>query len=143
MNDFMTKPINYEALVSRVDMWLGAHTQGVSMPPSDKVEEMRMLMGDEALKEALEVFLHETDARHQQLQSTLATNDLNRAAKELHALCGTYRTYGFDELGHLCQALQESFSAKLLPQEEAIARLSSLSSEVRTALLAYQEQFSA
>ena len=143
MNDFMTKPINYEALISRVDMWLGAHTQGVSMPPSDKVEEMRMLMGDEALKEAFEVFLHETDARHQRLQSTLATNDLNRAAKELHALCGTYRTYGFDELGHLCQALQESCSAKLLPQEEAIARLSSLSSEVRTALLAYQEQFSA
>ena len=39
-------------------MWLGRHTKGVSMPPSDKVEEMRMLMGDEALKEALEVFLH-------------------------------------------------------------------------------------
>ena len=143
MNDFMTKPINYEALVSRVDMWLGEHTQGMSLPPSDKVEEMRMLMGDEALKEALEVFRHETDARHQQLQFALAANDLTAAAKELHALCGTYRTYGFDELGHLCQALQESCSAKLLPQEEAIARLSSLSSDVRKSLLAYQGQFSA
>ena len=53
MNDFMRKPINYEALVSRVDMWLEGHTQRVSMPPSDKVEEKRMLMGDELLKEAL------------------------------------------------------------------------------------------
>lgn len=127
MKDFMTKPINFAALVSRVDMWLGGHTQGMSLPPSDKVEEMRMLMGGEALKEALEAFRYETDARHQQLQFALAANDLTAAAKELHALCGTYRTYGFDELGHLCQALQESCSAKLLPQEEAIARLSSLS----------------
>lgn len=55
MNDFMRKPINYKALVSRVDMWLGGHTQRVSMPPSDKVDEMRMLMGDEVLKAALEV----------------------------------------------------------------------------------------
>ena len=53
MNDFMRKPINYEALVSRVDMWLEGHTQRVSMPPSDKVDEMRMLMGDEVLKAAL------------------------------------------------------------------------------------------
>ena len=55
MNDFMRKPINYEASVSRVDMWLEGHTRRVSMPPSDKVEEMRMLVGDELLKEALEV----------------------------------------------------------------------------------------
>ena len=55
MNDFMRKPINYEASVSRVDMWLEGHTQRVSMPPSDKVDEMRMLMGDEVLKAALEV----------------------------------------------------------------------------------------
>ena len=52
MNDFMRRPINYEALVSRVDTWLEGHTQRVSMAPSDKVEEMRMLMGDEVLKEA-------------------------------------------------------------------------------------------
>lgn len=87
--------------------------------------------------------LHETDARRQQLQSTLAANDPNRAAKEPNALCDTYRTFGFDELSHLCQALHESCSAKFLPQEKAIALMSSLSSEVRTSLLAHQEQLSA
>ena len=60
MNDFMRKPINYGADGRRGAE--GSH-RGT---------------------------LHETDARHQQLQSTLAANDPNRAAKELNALCGTY-----------------------------------------------------
>ena len=32
MNDFMTKPVNYRALLSRVNMWLGGNDSGVSLP---------------------------------------------------------------------------------------------------------------
>ncbi|MBL6814528.1 MAG: response regulator [Pseudomonadales bacterium] len=142
MNDFMTKPINYEALTSRVDMWLGVNNDE-ALEPSDKVEEMRMLMGDEALNQALSAFLQETDERRHKLERTLAANDLARAAAELHALCGTYRTYGFEELGHLCRALEESCNAKLLPQDDAVARLSSLATQVKTTLTTYREQLSA
>ena len=143
MNDFMTKPINYEALTSRVDMWLGGQKDHAVEAPSDTVEEMRMLMGDETLNQALSVFLQETHERQQQLHTTLAANDLAQAAAELHALCGTYRTYGFEELGHLCQALEESCSAKLPPQGDAMARLSSLAAQVETSIEAYQAQLSA
>mgnify|MGYP001964185929 FL=1 len=143
MNDFMTKPINYEALTSRVDMWLGGQKDHAEVAPSDTVEEMRMLMGDETLNQALGVFLQETHERQQQLLTTLAANDLAQAAAELHALCGTYRTYGFEELGHLCQALEESCSAKLPPQGDAMARLSSLAAQVETSIEAYQALLSA
>jgi PAS domain S-box-containing protein len=143
MNDFMTKPINYEALTSRVDMWLGGQKNDVVEAPSDTVEEMRMLMGDETLNEALGVFLQETHERQQQLHTTLAANDLAQAAAELHALCGTYRTYGFEELGHLCEAVEESCSAKLPPQGDAMMRLSILAAQVETSIEAYQAQLSA
>ena len=89
MNDFMRKPINYEALDSRVDLWLEGHTQRVSMPPSDKVEEAHA-DGSRGAEGSPRGTLHEPDARHQQLQSTLAANYPTRAAKELNARCGTY-----------------------------------------------------
>ena len=143
MNDFMTKPINYKALTSRVDMWLGGQKNDVVEAPSDTVEEMRMLMGDETLNEALGVFLQETHERQQQLHTTLAANDLAQAAAELHALCGTYRTYGFEELGHLCEAVEESCSAKLPPQGDAMMRLSFLAAQFETSIEAYQAQLSA
>ena len=64
-------------MVSRVDTWLEGHTQRVSMPPSDKVEEMRMLMGDEELKEALEVprmkRTHDINNYSIQLRSSIQT----------------------------------------------------------------------
>ena len=47
------------------------------MPPSDKVEEMRMLMGDEVLKEALEVprmkRTHDINNYSIQLRSSIQT----------------------------------------------------------------------
>ena len=143
MNDFMAKPINYKALTSRVDMWLGGEKFEAVAGPSDKVEEMRMLMGDEALNEALNVFLQETVERQHLLHTILAADDLARAATELHGLCGKYRTYGFDEIGHLCQALEESCSATLPPQPDALARLSSLATQVKISVEDYRTQLSA
>ena len=58
------------------------------------------------MHETLGVFLQETNELQKQLHTTLAGNDLAQAAAELHALCVTYRTYGFKELGHLCQAAE-------------------------------------
>jgi PAS domain S-box-containing protein len=55
MNDFMTKPVDYKALLSRVDMWLGVAGSGVSLP-SEKAQELRSLMGDRAFADALRVF---------------------------------------------------------------------------------------
>ena len=77
------------------------------------------------------------------LEANSAADDLARAATELHGLCGKYRTYGFDEIGHLCQALEESCSATLPPQPDALARLSSLATQVKISVEDYRTQLSA
>lgn len=130
MNDFMTKPVNYDALLSRVDMWLGDERAKTSALPGEKISEMRVLMGEEAFREALSVFTQEVSERHETLHNVLAEGDFVKASAELHTLFGIFAGYGFEELQHLSRALQDSCDAKLAPPAKSLRQFDELSSEL-------------
>ena len=129
MNDFMTKPVDYKALLSRVDMWLGVAGSGVSLP-SEKAQELRSLMGDRAFADALRVFSEDVRRRLSALDKALSAEDLEQASAQLHTLFGIYSGYGFTELQHLSKALEESCQAKLAPPMESLGRLRMMSDEL-------------
>jgi PAS domain S-box-containing protein len=129
MNDFMTKPVDYKALLSRVDMWLGVAGSGVSLP-SEKAQELRSLMGDRAFADALRVFSEDVRQRLSALDKALSAEDLEQASAQLHTLFGIYSGYGFTELQHLSKALEESCQAKLAPPMESLGRLRMMSDEL-------------
>lgn len=126
MNDFMTKPVNYGALLSRVNMWLGGQESAVSLP-GEKAEELRSLMGDQAFSDALVAFSEDVQQRLSALDQALSDDDLEQASVQLHTLFGIYAGYGFTELQHLSKALEESCQAKLVPPEESLGQLRVLS----------------
>lgn len=126
MNDFMTKPVNYRALLSRVNMWLGGNDSGVSLP-GEKAQELRSLMGDRAFADALVVFSEDVQQRLSALDEALSADNLEQASVQLHTLFGIYAGYGFTELQHLSKALEESCQAKLTPPAESVGRLRALS----------------
>ena len=142
MNDFMAKPVNYEALLNRVDMWLGQQADSPRTMLSEKVEEMRVLLGDSALHEALDVFGVEVEQRHATLQAALQRDDLVAAATELHTLFGIYTGYGFDDLGHMCRGLEEACVAGLMPQSSALAHFANMSEQLLLQIPAYQGELS-
>jgi PAS domain S-box-containing protein len=129
MNDFMTKPVDYKALLSRVNMWLGGNGSGVSLP-SEKAQELRSLMGDRAFADALKVFSEDVQQRLFALDQALSAENLELASVQLHTLFGIYAGYGFTELQHLSKALEESCQAKLAPPIESLGRLRMMSDEL-------------
>lgn len=140
MNDFMTKPVNYEALLARVDMWLGDKSTQPSTLPGEKVSEMRVLMGEEAFKDALGVLSQEVSERHVTLHKILAEGDYAKASAELHTLFGIYAGYGFEELQHLARALQDSCDAKLTPPAKSLQHFDELSSELLHKIKRYRAE---
>ena len=140
MNDFMTKPVNYDALLSRVDMWLGSKDIKSGELPGDKVSEMRVLMGEEAFRDALGVLSKEVSERHTILHKVLAGGDLAKASAELHTLYGIYAGYGFEELQHLSRALQDSCDANLAPPLQSLQQFDELSSELLEKIEDYRSQ---
>ena len=90
---------------------------------------MRVLMGEEAFKDALGVLSQEVSERHVTLHKVLAEGDYAKASAELHTLFGIYAGYGFEELKHLALALQDSCDAKLTPLAKSLQHFDELSSE--------------
>lgn len=140
MNDFMTKPVNYDALLSRVDMWLADGNTKTGTLPGEKVGEMRVLMGEEAFGEALGVFTQEVSERHATLREALAEGDFSTASTELHTLFGIYAGYGFEELQHLSRALQDSCDAKLSPPEKSLQHFDQMLSELLQKIENYRSE---
>ena len=126
MNDFMTKPVNYTALLSRVSMWLDGEDTMVLLP-GEKIQELRSLMGEQAFADALMVFAEDVQQRMSALDKALMAKDLQGASAELHTLFVIYAGYGFTELQHLCKALEESCQAQLPPPSQSLAQLQTLS----------------
>ncbi len=137
MNEFMTKPIQYETLISRVHRWLGGADPALELP-GERVDELRLLMGDDAFIHALAVFSTDVQERLDVLDAALGVDDLVQAGTQLHTLFGIFAGYGFSEVQHLSKALEESCQAGLKPPAASVAQLHNLSSQ----LLQQIEEFS-
>ena len=118
--------MNYDALLSRVDMWLGSKDIKSGELPGDKVSEMRVLMGEEAFRDALGVLSKSaSDIRYCTKSCWRGSCE---ASAELHTLYGIYAGYGFEELQHLSRALQDSCDANLAPPLQSSQQFDELSS---------------
>ncbi len=121
-------------------MWLGDKSTQPSTLPGEKVSEMRVLMGEEAFKDALGVLSQEVSERHVTLHKILAEGDYAKASAELHTLFGIYAGYGFEELQHLARALQDSCDAKLTPPAKSLQHFDELSSELLHKIKRYRAE---
>lgn len=124
----------------RANMWLDDKSTQPSTLPGEKVSEMRVLMGEEAFKDALGVLSQEVSERHVTLHKVLAEGDYAKASAELHTLFGIYAGYGFEELKHLALALQDSCDAKLTPPAKSLQHFDELSSELLHKIKRYRAE---
>ena len=136
MDDFLTKPIDYDLLSSRIAMWLDQEDSNVSLAGT-RMQEIRELMGETAFREALAVFAIEVEARLEEVNSGLAADDFVKVDRACHTLSGVFSGYGFDELHHICSAIQESCIAKIRPVPKTVERLDELAKELLGKVRAY------
>lgn len=114
MNDFLCKPINARGLIERIHRWLGQRRQDDWIADTRMIE-LRELMGDAGLAEALSAFTSEVKALLEQLEEAVSQKDLKNLANAGHAMAGIMASFGFDELRHLCLAIEESANNDLMP----------------------------
>jgi|TARA_B110000971_G_scaffold116381_1_gene119286 PAS domain S-box-containing protein len=136
MDDFLTKPIDYDLLSSRISMWLDHEGSSANLSGT-RMQEIRELMGETAFREALAVFAIEVEARLEDVQSGLAADDFVKVDRACHTLSGVFSGYGFDELHHICSAIQESCVAKIRPVPKTVERLNELAEELLVKVRAY------
>lgn len=136
MDDFLTKPIDYDLLSSRIAMWLDQEDSNSSLSGT-RIQEIRELMGETAFREALAVFAIEVEARLAEVDSGLAARDFVKVDRACHTLSGVFSGYGFDELHHICSAIQESCVAKIMPVPKTVERLDGLAKELLGKVRAY------
>ena len=136
MDDFLTKPIDYDLLSSRIAMWLDQEDSSVSLAGT-RIQEIRELMGETAFREALAVFAIEVEARLDEVNSGLAAGDFVKVDRACHTLSGVFSGYGFDELHHICSAIQESCEAKIRPVPKTVERLDKQAKELLGRVRAY------
>ena len=128
MNDFITKPIDYKLLVSRISMWLADANAGVR-EQSSRSEELRTLMGNSAYQESLVVLAMEVRQRLASIHQALHVKDLAAVKFASHTLVGVFAGYGFEDLRHLCTAIEACADAGLEPAPAAVRRLDELCSD--------------
>jgi PAS domain S-box-containing protein len=142
MDDFLTKPIDYDLLSSRISMWLDQEDGNISLSGT-RIQEIRELMGDTAFREALAVFVIEVEARLAEVHGGLQVNDYAKVDRACHTLSGVFSGYGFDELHHICTAIQESCVAQIKPVSKTVVRLDELANELLSKVRTYSSQPSA
>jgi len=136
MDDFLTKPIDYDLLSSRIEMWLDQEDSNVSLAGT-RMQEIRELMGETGFREALAVFAIEVEVRLEEVNSGLAADDFVKVDRACHTLSGVFSGYGFDELHHICSAIQESCIAKIRPVPKTVDRLDELAKALLGKVRAY------
>ena len=142
MDDFLTKPIDYDLLSSRIAMWLGRDEPGATFMGT-RTQEIRELMGETAFGEALAVFAIEVEAKLADIHDGLNVGDFAKVERACHTLSGVFSGYGFDELHHICTAIQESCVAHISPVEKTVERLDELAQELLVNVRAYSVNASA
>jgi HPt (histidine-containing phosphotransfer) domain-containing protein len=108
-----------------------------------RTQEIRELMGETAFGEALAVFAIEVEAKLADIHDGLNVGDFAKVERACHTLSGVFSGYGFDELHHICTAIQESCVANISPVEKTVERLDELARELLVNVRAYSAKASA
>ncbi|MEY2445155.1 MAG: hypothetical protein QOE00_1735, partial [Ilumatobacteraceae bacterium] len=148
--DYMTKPFDIPRLLALIDgngspgavaVDLASHPVTMSLEPS-RIAALRELAamsvdGSDQLKQLVELFLHDTEARLTELAAATTEADEQRIVCVAHSLAGSSANLGARELAAGCRELEYEASAG--HAEAAAAKLPVLYAsfvDVRTALRA-------
>ena len=124
MDDYLSKPINRNALAEILAHWLGTAPTVKTVPqptktmlsaakPSDdcwdRTAMLKQLDGDEdLLVELIDLFIESAPARLKELSAVLAKNDLNGIADAAHAIMGMAGQLFADPVKTLATQLEDS-----------------------------------
>jgi len=119
MNDFISKPVSADALVSKINSLLGSGTTQVNDKiPLETTEEnplfdfqllRKMSLGETAFQsDLLNTFFDDTAARIKKLESYIGEQDFNMISKEAHTIKGAGNSVGAKQMAEIAFAVEVS-----------------------------------
>ncbi len=114
MDDYLTKPIRPEALLSAVAMW------AKSSQPSSSIASPVRVPGD--LADLVSGFLERAETKVLQVDPLLLNDSYDEIVRIGHNLAGSGASYGFDEVSRLGRAIEAAARARESDSVSAAAR---------------------
>ena len=117
-DEYLTKPIDFEALFQRLAEYLGERTWSDSRPrvaagaPPPPVRTPGESGIDEQLRALGETYLVRLPPRVQTIEAAVERGDLEGARGEAHKLAGSAGSFGFDEVSLTARVLEQELSAQ-------------------------------
>jgi two-component system sensor histidine kinase/response regulator len=149
MDDFVTKPVEPEALHEALVRWTGATGVAPAARPSlapsalFRHDRLRARCGDDARLEAeiLDEFLATTPPALSRMDAVLAGGDGRALSAESHRLKGACRTIGAERLGDVCEEVERAGAAgDLAAARAALARAADELARLRPAVASYVQR---
>jgi len=139
MNDYLSKPINAEKLILKMDNWLNVNRteKNEAKKESPKEENSffdfehleKMSAGDEAFKkDLLETFIIDIDDRFKKLESFIEEGDSARVTSEAHTIKGASYSVGAKKIGDEAYGIE--ISGKHNDLKSALERIKLLKSAI-------------
>lgn len=126
MDDYLSKPIQVNALQTILDKYLPVQDEPVIPKPPDTslelaaniLERLREVSGEDIdfQKELVDLFLDELDKHFNTMKSSLERKDLSTLRKEAHAIKGASGNIGAVRLHDLSEEIQNKAEQGLLPE---------------------------
>ena len=109
LTDFMTKPIDGNALAERLALIAGQAEPGSAVPALDEdhIGRLRAALGPNRLQTLLDLFRAELDHRPDRLRDHLLAGRLDQAKVEAHSLKGAALSVGASQLGQAALAIEQ------------------------------------
>jgi CheY-like chemotaxis protein len=135
MDDYITKPLTLAKLDSALSRWAGAEAylqvgEGEPPPAADEpavdlatLEALRALADEDQpdfLQEVIEVYLHDMPPRLNALREAVLRSDAPAVMQTAHAVKGSSRTIGAEQLARLSGELEDLGGAGMTPNGEPL-----------------------
>ncbi|MEO7814876.1 MAG: PAS domain S-box protein [Sphingomicrobium sp.] len=113
LTDFMTKPIDGEALANRLAEIAAPSSSAAHSGAIDEahLDRLRAALGPTRLQSLLDLFLVELESRPGRLCDHLLTGRLDQAKAEAHSLKGAALSIGANDLGNAALAIEQLAAA--------------------------------
>jgi CheY-like chemotaxis protein len=107
MNDFLTKPIDFDLLEKAMNRWISSLSNDAS-DESQLAELLRKMFGEEDFNEAYGIVRGELESIREQVRVALRQHNTQALGDIVHRLKGIAGNYGLLALARACEAFEES-----------------------------------
>jgi CheY-like chemotaxis protein len=107
MNSYLAKPVDRGLLEKALISFLSSQKSLINQATLAQFDELQMEGQPDILIEIIESFLKTSPKRVDQIVSFLESGDFEGSAREAHSLKSSANTLGAEELGKLCQRIED------------------------------------